>query len=183
MARKTGRSTTRSNLSIPVELKARMDAVDEPVNWSAVACRAFELKLAEIDSRREVKSMDDVINRLRASKQQSDEVVHEEGHEAGRQWAMTRAEAIELERLEELYDRWRSDLDRLWNPSPRDAYGPGEAFVFTINPEHDGDRKAAEDFWEERLGEYWESFVFQDGYVQAFAEGALGIWRDVKAKL
>ena len=42
----------RTTISVPSELKARMDAVDESVNWSAVACQAFELKLAEITKRK-----------------------------------------------------------------------------------------------------------------------------------
>jgi hypothetical protein len=33
---------TRTTVSIPVSLKARMDAHEPPINWSAIACRAFE---------------------------------------------------------------------------------------------------------------------------------------------
>ncbi len=41
---------TRTNISLPRELKARMDQVKEPVNWSAVAGKAFEAKLLELES-------------------------------------------------------------------------------------------------------------------------------------
>ena len=56
----------RTTISIPPDLKARMEAVDEPVNWSALACRAFEQKLAEIIKRKGSSNMNDVINRLGA---------------------------------------------------------------------------------------------------------------------
>jgi hypothetical protein len=38
----------RSSVSIPPELKARMDASTREINWSAVACEAFERKLIEV---------------------------------------------------------------------------------------------------------------------------------------
>jgi hypothetical protein len=40
----------RTNISLPVELKARMDRVDRPVNWSAQAAKAFGRFLADIDA-------------------------------------------------------------------------------------------------------------------------------------
>ncbi|MHC4179286.1 MAG: hypothetical protein ACYSWU_17370 [Planctomycetota bacterium] len=39
-----------TSISVPPDLKRRMDKVKEPVNWSAVACQAFEQKLAEISA-------------------------------------------------------------------------------------------------------------------------------------
>jgi len=42
---------TRTNISIPADLKRRMDKVSEGVNWSALACRAFEDKVAEMETR------------------------------------------------------------------------------------------------------------------------------------
>jgi hypothetical protein len=35
-------NTVRTTISVPRALKARMDAYEPPINWSAVACRAFE---------------------------------------------------------------------------------------------------------------------------------------------
>src|SRR5690242_4321225 len=98
-------NTVRTTISVPNDLKARMDACGEPVNWSAVACRAFEEKLAEITRRRGAKSMKEVAMRLRASKRRSETEVYNEGSEAGKDWAMHRAEADELERLATLRGR------------------------------------------------------------------------------
>jgi predicted DNA-binding protein len=39
----------RSSVSIPPELRVRMDATSQSVNWSTVACEAFERKLTEIE--------------------------------------------------------------------------------------------------------------------------------------
>src|SRR4051812_13093986 len=61
-------TTIRTNISVPQELKARMEAVAEPVNWSSVACEAFESKLAEITARRGARDMREAIERLRASR-------------------------------------------------------------------------------------------------------------------
>jgi hypothetical protein len=38
----------RTTITVPADLKARMEAVGEPVNWSAIACQAFEQGLAKI---------------------------------------------------------------------------------------------------------------------------------------
>jgi len=41
-------NTIRTTISVPRELKGRMDKVKEGVNWSALACQAFQTKLAEL---------------------------------------------------------------------------------------------------------------------------------------
>src|SRR3954447_17485852 len=89
----------RTSISVPPDLKARMDAVAEPVNWSAVACRAFESELAEIVKRKGVRDMKDVIQRLRASKRQSDDGLYHRRNDAGVERAKDKAEALHLERL------------------------------------------------------------------------------------
>ena len=74
--------------------------------------RAFESKLAEIAARQEGATMEDVVERLRASKQKSDEERQQVGYARGRTWARKEAEAEELElaRVVEL----------LWNePTPK----------------------------------------------------------------
>jgi hypothetical protein len=58
----------RTTISISADLKRRIDKAGEDVNWSAIAARAFESKLADIAAKKEKKNMDDVIQRLRASR-------------------------------------------------------------------------------------------------------------------
>ena len=52
--------TVRMNISLSQGLKRRMGVMKDEVNWSAIAARAFEEKLAAIATAKEKKSMDDV---------------------------------------------------------------------------------------------------------------------------
>jgi hypothetical protein len=76
-----GRRTVQTSISIPSHLRSRMDAVDEQVNWSAIACQAFEQKLAEINKRKELRDISDVVIRLRASRRQFENEQYQAGHE------------------------------------------------------------------------------------------------------
>jgi hypothetical protein len=83
----------RINISVPDELKARMDAEDE--NWSEVARTVFERRLLEIATRKETMTMNDVVQRLRASKMQDLKAAKQ----LGRTWAMQTASFSELKAL------------------------------------------------------------------------------------
>lgn len=49
MRRRVAEVSARANITIPAEVKRRMEKVKEPVNWSAVACKAFREKCAELE--------------------------------------------------------------------------------------------------------------------------------------
>jgi hypothetical protein len=172
----------RMNISIPMDLKERMDAVDEPVNWSAMACQAFQAKLAEINAKRKVAGMEDVIARLRASKRSQPSEVYRGGHEAGRKWARADAEAIELKRLNTFQDECRGDAWHRFfdSEAASSAFSPAELLVFVIQPENEADRRAAADFWEAVTGEKRSALATRDEYIKGFAEGALELWDEVK---
>ena len=106
----------RTTITVPADLKARMDQVKQPVNWSALACRAFEHKLAELITEKGTRNMSDVILRLRASKQRLDSELYKEGKGNGEAWAKDEAEAEELQALAdaryEAQDDWRDYLVR-----------------------------------------------------------------------
>ena len=89
----------RINIYVGEDLKARMDAAKDSTNWSEVACRAFEAELGAIAARKADKNMDDVIQRLKASKQARHQAAAEAGYQDGKHWAMHRAEYAQLERL------------------------------------------------------------------------------------
>ena len=44
---KKKRPSVRTNISVPADLKCRMEKVEDDVNWSALACRAFEAELGQ----------------------------------------------------------------------------------------------------------------------------------------
>jgi hypothetical protein len=175
-----GRRSLRTSVSVSPELRARMDAVQEPVNWSAIACQAFEHKLAEITKRKGAKDMKDVINRLRASKEQFKGDQHQAGHDAGESWAKNEAEAGDLIQLDNFRGRAGTDWDACFWDMPNDAYSTAEKFFFSVWPEHDGERSEANEFWE-RQG--FEKDHPVGDYVRGFAEGALSVWDDVKDEL
>jgi hypothetical protein len=157
-----------------------MEAAEEPMNWSAIACQASEQRVAEITKRRGAKDMKEVIDRLRASMQKHESEQYNEGHAAGQEWAKNKAEAGELILLE----RWRDscgphDWQDCFVTDERSAYSAAEHFVFRIRPECDGEREAVSDFWEQRGREDHP----QDEFVRGFAEGALEVWDDVKDQL
>lgn len=107
----------RINISIPDELKARMD--NHPaVNWSQSASELFLNKINELESTIEVKDMTDAIARLKASKAQFKDNTKKEGYEFGLGWAMKEADYEELSRLAEATEQLEvpdtlRDLERL----------------------------------------------------------------------
>jgi hypothetical protein len=140
--------SARTTISVPHHLKAQMEAVTEPVNWSALACRAFEAKLAEIAAKKEQKGMDDIVTRLRASKRRVEDEHYQQGDATGREWVKDQAEADELMCLE----RWKAKIGWEWDRLFTDDL-VAELVVFAVWPEHDGDRGMANHFWEEVLGD------------------------------
>jgi hypothetical protein len=162
------------NISIPADLKQRMDAATEPTNWSAIACDAFRVHLHKLAAKKPKVNMETTIERLKASKETSDNAALSEGEKDGRDWAARYAEAIQLQRLEEASDPIHS-----WGFGRGDsAYSDAEHFYFIIEPDDDGDRSAAQDFWDSRLDEMPDT-----AYVEGFATGAMGLWAEVKGKL
>ena len=79
-----------------------MKAVQTYVNWSEVARFAFEAKLSELVSEKEVQDMEEVVERLRRFKRQIDgtDDWYTRGVEFGRRWAMNQAAPDQLERVE-----------------------------------------------------------------------------------
>jgi hypothetical protein len=139
----------RTTISIPDDLKKRMDKVSEPVNWSQVAASAFEAKLGDIASRKEKKNMQDVIQRLRASKLQGQTRLAKEAFESGVEWAKSGAEWSEIEGIVEYanhHEAWVGVPDHWGWPGVLLAAATGERefdrgdydlFVEDIGPVHD----------------------------------------------
>jgi hypothetical protein len=183
----------RTTITVPPDLKARMEAVEESVNWSAIACQAFEQKLAEIIRRRGVRDMKEVVARLRASKVRVGSELYQRGVEVGKAWAMNHAEADELSRLSEFHREcensswgWDGFFDL---PEAASAYGNGERIAFAIlGEDYDGDRSAAEEFWD-RAADFTRDRWREEGelidrfFVQGFADGALLIWSQVEDEI
>jgi ABC-type Zn2+ transport system substrate-binding protein/surface adhesin len=181
MGKKKQAGTVRTNISLPRSVKEAMEGV-EGVNWSAVAVRAFQDKLAEIAAKKEKKSMTDVIQRLRVSRRRSDEARWQEGELRGRDWAMHDADAESLARLEELHDRTEGHDWHWWFRPEVSSHAPYERLMHVIDPGTKEDRQAARERWQQIVGED-EFRTIDPDFVQAFAESALAVWKEVKDQL
>jgi hypothetical protein len=170
----------RTTITVPLNLKKRMDAVKEDVNWSALACRAFEAKLGEIASRKAGKDMKDVVERLRASKRSGEAQSYKEGEVAGREWAKQEAEAGDLERLDRVRAERGLDWGKLFHDPGTFALPATQWVYFHMYPENRGDRSAVKEFWESALGDERE---VDDLFVKGFCDGALEVWAEVRDQL
>ena|ERR1039458_1231366 len=140
----------RTTISLSEALKKRMDRVKGPVNWSAVAAEAFELKLGELARKQEVKTMDTVIARLRASKIQNASADEKDGRVAGKEWAEATAELAELRRVAKI-DIGQFFDESNWTVSS--GYCAAEILAFTIiGAKQPFIRSEAKDFWESVVG-------------------------------
>jgi hypothetical protein len=107
----------RINISIPDELKVRMDK-HLSINWSQAASEQFESKINEIELSVEIKDMTGAIARLKASKANFKNDIKKQGYQFGLEWAMVDADYEELNRLSKSYKEMEipeclKDLERL----------------------------------------------------------------------
>jgi hypothetical protein len=176
--------TYRTTISIPQDLKVRMDAVADRVNWSAVAARAFEAELVRVEmQRRETMSKEDVIRRMKAAGVEESEQEKAEGVAAGRAWAEREATPGELRRLQRYCDSIGNDWWQIIGRDDTSAYSPGELIYFGFHPGDDKDRDAAEAFWESAIGEGYEGRMTDGDFLDGFVDGALAVWSEVRDKL
>ncbi|MGR9055505.1 hypothetical protein ACU8NH_06255 [Rhizobium leguminosarum] len=159
------------NISLPDELKMRMDATNE--NWSAIARRAFELQLKSTMSIGE-DDMNTVIERLRASKQKIEEEQRPEWIEDGRKWAMGTAEYDELERVAQLAEQLDAEA-----MDPPDAGALFRALCEAIYEDADG--YSREELAEQLTGDArrWPSYDQLCWYL----EGVQQVWNEVSDEI
>jgi hypothetical protein len=154
----------RMSISVPDELKARMDAVDG-VNWSALAQQVWERAACKP---MEGGKMNDMVSRLKAQKAEYEESETTTGHKEGRDWATQFADYEDLVRLEKvaaqhndhLQDRHDTSLqDLLYNEfNPRN-----EDTLETMFTDDEGKPNITD-----RSEENLEGFV--EGALEAFGE-------------
>jgi hypothetical protein len=152
----------RISLYISDELKAEMDQIED-INWSDIARPAFMHALA-IRKQRSNQTMETAIERLRASKAESNKRDELAGKEDGRKWAENTAEYDELRRVAEIkFVHGMSYLDALYSAiDPDNELNEGEAMEQLFGDEHAD---------------------VSDEYVAAFIEGAQAFFDEVADKL
>jgi hypothetical protein len=167
-------------ISLPVALNRRMSEI-ENVNWSAVAVRAFQKELGRLAQDKKEKNMEDVIERLRASKLDRENQFFKDGFKAGQNWAKNAAQVAELERLSderdfpELYGDW----EERWTGGGN--FSSGQLLADLLLGEDDPMVAQMDTKLMEILGVHnWEDLGRNGHFMRGFAEGALDIWNAVK---
>jgi hypothetical protein len=168
----------RTTVAIPAELWRRMHNVREKVSWSAIACEAFRDKLGEIAERKQQKTLDDVIDRLRKSMHETEDELFRDGYAAGEKWARNSARAIELRRLEAFRVRCGHDWEQLFQADECRAF---EIIFRAIQPESGRGRADAANFWGDIVDVSTQPV--EDEFIRGFSEGALDVWNVVKHQL
>lgn len=169
---------------VPGDLKGRMDQA-EGVNWSPLACKAFEAKLAEIITTKGAKDMQDVVARLKASKARTDDANRIRGREMGVAWASAAAEFADMQRLEAWTEgehgtgwTWQDWLEK---PGRDDeAFDEGHRLAETLLSQ-DLDRQSGDRFWSRFV--QTETDRQAGTFLIGFVEGALEVWEAVKGQL
>ena len=171
----------RTTITVPRDLKRRMKAVRDSVNWSAVAGNAFEAKLRELSRKEESKTMQDVVKRLRKLKEeQAGNESFRTGETEGRNWAMNAATPDQLERLETFRSQMSSgDWNGLFETEEgwRELARQIEPRTAAKSPSRRGKEKS---FWREIID---ETNISDMGFFRGFTEGALAVWQEVRDQL
>jgi hypothetical protein len=151
------------NIYVPDELKQRMDAVGD-INWSDVARPSFYAALATHEQRRNP-SMENAIERLRASKEETIKQDELQGKRDGRHWAENSASYEELRRVAKI------DLDDI-----------SDDMVHVLRNAVDPRHEMMDDEFRNIFGDP-AHIEMSDEYVEAFIEGAQEFWDEVEHKL
>ena len=107
----------RTTITVPWELKKRMKQLGNRVNWSAVACDAFEEKLEELGPIQEITSVSEALKRLKAIASHEGGVPDQaanDGLAVGKQWALNFALPDQLKKMEALKVRVVEKDDLSW---------------------------------------------------------------------
>ena len=147
----------KMTISIPDHIREQMTALDARVNWSALAAEVFD---REVRKSKKVDAMntEQVVERLRASYEETKSADQEEGHTAGVDWASTDAEAAELAWMDE-NEESAADYLHEWRVDDSPFEGTDHR-----------------DFWRLEVNESAPPRAFVEGFV----EGALEVWESVK---
>jgi hypothetical protein len=152
----------RVNISIPDQLKASMDQFPDRKNWSAVAAEAFSREVRML-ARVESMNLDEIVKRLRATREEEKDMERALGHEAGANWAAHRALYSQLK----LFAEARRDI------------AVGALLTGTAD---DGRLSKFEllEFWRLAIG---SPKVPSRHFVEGFVEGASQVWARVAARV
>lgn len=155
----------RVNIYVPDDLKARMDAAGDNVNWSDIARRVFLEAVTNIEHRKE-RTMSTAIERLKASKERHVNQMSESGREHGTAWARDKAEYDQLARICDI------------SVNDTDEWYPTTALKMAIDPVNDLNMN---ELAELLLGD--SRATISPEFAEGFIEGAQAFYEEVEDDL
>ena len=168
----------RMNIYVRDDLKGRMDAVEGKVNWSGVACTAFEEYLARLAAIRKGADMNAVVERVKATKVEDADRLREAGYEAGAEWARGAATAMELRSLYDFCQRAGAGFRFM------PTYNPAQQFYSCAHPEDFAEglelEGLVEAFWDNILDDALYQQRDKAAFVTGFLWGAAAVWQQIK---
>lgn len=175
----TGPMFERVTITVPGDLRKRMQKAAEPVNWSAVATKAFEDKLAEVAAKKDTQSLDDAVQRMRASRLASADGAYSEGFERGREFVTQDADWQFCEGLKVALAEW---TDARWAQAQQDG-GAGAALEIVlrrVDPQRFKTAKAVRSFLVDHVGDHVPSAA---QFARGWCEGALSCFRQIEERV
>jgi hypothetical protein len=153
----------KMNISIPDDLRQRMQPHDDALNWSRLATEAFGRAVANAELLASIKS--DVKRRLQQTEIEDVGGLEKAAHRDGQRWATNSARMTELRRLENAdtrdvdFDTWnavvRVILGDRYEEDRADWFGPDSPFGAT------------------------EDDTYEEQCAKAFVEGALEVLEEI----
>jgi len=157
----------RMNISIPNELRERMDKTPHSPNWSAIAARAFREHVSTFELKKGTgERMSKVAERLQASKAAFDEECKAFGNEDGRDWAEAHADYPELLAVSRIDPSTLNDKEDVFSAIDPDFLG-------------NWDMEYVEEKFFGRTSLYTNSVT----YLEAWVEGVKAVFDEVKDQL
>ena len=173
-----GAGVIRTTISLPSDLKVKMDSVEENVNWSGLAAEAFARKLGEIEAQASGDQRHRAISRLRKSLRETRSKVdadYQDGRAYGEEWAAERAEPDELQKVEEMFVHWEGGE---WEKLEEESRKPnGDTIMNCVLRELGHQRLDHACFSKQYI---WYKNPNSLSLVRGFWEGALDFWREIK---
>jgi hypothetical protein len=160
----------RMNISLPDDLKRQMDEISG-VNWSEEARGAFEV-VVQRHKPIEGTEMEQVINRLRASKEEAEKQEEGKGFEEGQAWAKNEATFVQLRDIK------RSGM------SPALETNPYTLFVRAFDlGAWDCDTDSAFDNFRDHQPELAKKMERSKAYSKGFILGAVNLYEQIEDSL
>lgn len=139
-------------------------------NWSAVACRAFEIRVVELHGMNSTTDEGKAIARLKASKMRAIDRLFRQGEAAGAEYVLQKADFMELERLAQSYDHGTLDLEC------GDYSFRSLAYVMRGG---DGSESGLEGFMRKKYGDD----IDQPKWMEGFVEGVIAKYHEIGSQL